>query len=220
MNIKTVITSVVSILILCSCSTRPYALKPRPDIKDSSLHCVYVSNHDWHTGLVLSSKGLNNGLHFLKKRFVHADYFEIGWGDEGFYQSNEITTGITLQAIFWPTDSVVHVVAVSGDPRVYFENSELIELQLSHEEFDSLNRFIASSFAYRTDNEAVLLKKGIYGNSQFYKGEGKYYLMNTCNTWTAKGLKSAGLQLNTSFKLTSDSVMSFLRESKQSHLKD
>ncbi len=34
---------------------------------------------------------------------------------------------------------------------------------------------------------------------------------NTCNKWTAKGLESAGVNINPSLKLTSGSVMGFLK---------
>jgi len=54
------------------------------------------------------------------------------------------------------------------------------------------------------------LKNGIYGNSQFYKGVGDYYLMNTCNKWTAKGLRSTGMDISTKFTLTAGSVIGYL----------
>jgi len=38
--------------------------------------------------------------------------------------------------------------------------------------------------------------------------------MNTCNTWTAKGLKSAGLDISTAFKLSAESIMDYLSEQK------
>ena len=57
----------------------------------------------------------------------------------------------------------------------------------------------------------LALKNGIYGNSQFYKGVGDYYLMNTCNKWTAKGLKSIGMDISPIFKLTADSIMTYIK---------
>jgi hypothetical protein len=63
-------------------------------------------------------------------------------------------------------------------------------------------------YIYKNDKgQIVKLTKGIYVDSQFYKGVGDYYLMNTCNKWTAKGLKSAGMDISTHFKLSASSVM-------------
>ena len=61
------------------------------------------------------------------------------------------------------------------------------------------------------DNRNLLkLQKGIYGDSQFYKGVGNFHLMNTCNKWTAKGLKSIGMGISPTFKLTAGSIMNYL----------
>ena len=39
--------------------------------------------------------------------------------------------------------------------------------------------------------------------------------MNTCNKWTAKGLKSAGMDISPTFKLTADSIMDYVKEYRQ-----
>jgi len=215
MGLHTILISFTLAVFFFACTDKPYALTPKLDQTVHSSYTVFVASHGWHTGFILPAKTLDKDFPFLAKRFKNPLYYEIGWGDKGFYQANEITTGITLQAVFWPTESVVHIVSVPSDPLLYFANSEVIELQLSEEKFYSLKRFIASSFKYTKNNKVIKLKRGIYGDSQFYKGEGEYYLMNTCNKWTAKGLKSSGLPINPYLKLSSDSVMSFLKSTKQ-----
>ena len=81
---------------------------------------------------------------------------------------------------------------------------------MNKQAYNFLLQFIENSFLKNHKGDVVALKNGLYGNSQFYKAEGDYYLMNTCNKWTAKGLYSAGLDIFTTFKLTSDSVMDFI----------
>jgi len=51
--------------------------------------------------------------------------------------------------------------------------------------------------------------KRLYDDSQFY-AERRLFLMNTCNKWTAKGLKSAGMDIGTTFTLTAGGVMDYL----------
>jgi uncharacterized protein (TIGR02117 family) len=156
---------------------------------------------------------VNADLPFLSDRFApRPPYYEFGWGDKGFYQSQEITTGLTLRAMFWSSGSVVHVVAVPTFPSDYFPNSEIIPVSLSDNEYRDLRRFIKSSFAYDMRGAPMPLQHGIYGDSQFYEGSGTYYMFNTCNKWTAKGLKSAGMDISTPFKLTAGSVMGYLRD--------
>jgi len=45
----------------------------------------------------------------LAERFSCGRYLEVGWGDNDFYQAGEKRTDHTLKALFWPTDSVVHM---------------------------------------------------------------------------------------------------------------
>ena len=139
-------------------------------------------------------------------------YLEFGWGDKGFYQAKEITSGLSMRAIFWPTESVMHVVAVPQNPDIYFPKSKIEVLCLDNEQYALLISFIEQSFYKDNDGSVIELKNGIYGNSQFYKSVGDYYWMNTCNKWTAKGLESARLDISSTFKLTSDSVMDYLSE--------
>ena len=215
MKIKTLVLSLLLLLFFAACSAEPYALKPMPEKKDASLHWLYVADHGWHTGFILAAEALNDELPFLPKRFKNASYYEIGWGDMEFYQANKVTTGLTIRTIFWPTTSVVHVIALPADPVRYFGKDEVIELCLKDEAFFSLRKYIAYSFQRDRDKQVLVLKKGIYGDSQFYMAKGDYYLMNTCNKWTAKGLKSAGVDLTPTFRLTADSVMSVLREKEE-----
>jgi len=182
-------------------------------------HDIYVSGHGWHTGIIIPSQEINASSPFLKNRFAKALYYEFGWGDKGFYQANKITTKLTVKAVFWPTDTVMHVVAVPEDPRKYFSSSEIVDLKISQVELESLLKFIDQSFGRSKSGDIIKLKKGLYGDSQFYEGAGKYFLFNTCNKWTAKGLKSAGVDISPTFKLSADSVMDFLRDRKATNKK-
>jgi uncharacterized protein (TIGR02117 family) len=151
----------------------------------------------------------------LRERFGNTPYIEFGWGDNMFYPAEEITTGLTLRAILWPTKSVIHAVAIPEKVALFFPDSQVEKLCLSGPDYSLLIRFITNSFYKNEKSDIIQLKKGIYGNSQFYQGEGDFYLMNTCNTWTAKALKSAGLNISPALKLTADSVMDYIVEYNQ-----
>lgn len=143
----------------------------------------------------------------LKLRFPQEQWYEIGWGDKGFYQAHEITTKLTLQAMFWSSGAVMHVVAFSQKPGRYFSGEEISELLLDDSQFNNLMRYIGRSFAYDDNGNLIPLKHGIYDNSQLYAANGRYSIFNTCNKWTAKALVSAGMGIDPTFKLTGSSVM-------------
>ncbi len=180
------------------------------EIYKSAGNEVFVVNHGWHTGFVLPASDILRVIPELKNRFENAPYIEFGWGDNEFYQAEEITSGITLKAIFVPTDSVVHAVAVTRKADKYFKHSEVEKFCLEDSEFKSLVEFISSSFYRDESGNILMLNHGIYGDSQFYKAKGDFHIFNTCNKWTAKGLESAGMNISTTFKLTAGSIMNYL----------
>lgn len=203
---------VLFLIFLSGCSTKPLIVNHSPEYSSIGKNEIYVVSHGWHTGFVIPSEEIYKTIPALEERFGGSTNIEFGWGDKGFYQAKEITTGLTIRAIFWPTESVIHAVAVPKNVTGYFINSEVSKVCLNEEELNSLIRFISGSFYKDENNKVMTLKNGIYGNSQFYKGVGDYHLMNTCNKWTAKGLKSVGMDISPTFKLTAGSIMSYLRD--------
>jgi uncharacterized protein (TIGR02117 family) len=205
---------ILALIVLLSafvsgCSTYPKVVEPAQVLQGKAV-TVQVASHGWHTGIILPAELIYARIPELEARFVGVDFLEIGWGDAGFYQANQITSGITFRAIFLPTDSVVHVVGLDEPASLYFSNSLVKPVQVDQANLDSLLSFVSNSFEQNTKGSLIELRKGIYGDSQFYAGEGSYYALNTCNKWTAKALYSAGVDLSPLFKLTASSVMSEL----------
>lgn len=194
-------------LLVAACSTQPLAVHHHVSAQSTGANRAFVANHGWHTGFVIPAAALREAIPEFGRRFGESGYIEVGWGDRGFYQAPKITAGLAIRAIFWPTESVVHAVAVPTDPLEYFPNSKLVALTLGDAELASLVQFVSGSLGRDGNGEPVPLGDGLYGDSQFYQGVGEYHLMNTCNKWTAKGLESAGMDVSPAFRLTAGSVM-------------
>jgi uncharacterized protein (TIGR02117 family) len=198
-------------LVLFACSGKPYVVEPEEHAGSVRSHRLFVASHGWHTGIIVPARDLNDVAPELENRFGAVPYYEVGWGDKKFYQAREATTGLALQAIFRSEGAVLHVVAIPGDPQHYFFGSEVLETCVTDSGLISLNSFLSDSFTRDSSGQVMALSKGIYRNSQFYLGEGRYNLLNTSNKWTAKALRSAGMDISPAFKLTAGSVMSYLR---------
>ncbi|MCG7908992.1 MAG: TIGR02117 family protein [Candidatus Thiodiazotropha taylori] len=204
--------SLATLLLLPACSDKPNVIQHADDYRSIGAHPVYVVSHEWHTGFVIPSTEIHNAIPALQERFGVSRNIEFGWGDKKFYQAEEITAGLAIRALFWPTETVVHAVAVPENVKGYFGNSEIVRLCLNDKEIDALVAFISNSFSISSSAEVEPLSKGIYGDSQFYKGAGSYHMLNTCNEWTAKGLKSIGMDIFPATKFTAESVMNYLRD--------
>ncbi|TAN52555.1 MAG: TIGR02117 family protein [Methylococcaceae bacterium] len=197
--------------LLAGCSSLPEAIEPGNSAQPcSGSDEIYVLNHGWHTGIAVKADDLNPLINGLSARFPQNAYYEIGWGDAGFYQANTITAGLTFRAMFWSPGTVLHVVGFDEAPARYFSNSDVRTVKVSQDGYRNLLKFIHSSFMMDDAGNIMPQQPGIYGDSQFYSGVGTYYIFNTCNTWTAKALYSAGLDVDTRFKLTASSIMGFL----------
>lgn len=201
--------------ILVNCNSIK-SWKNSPKTKEDETY-IYVVSHGWHTGVVILQENIGEELQFFNRYFGISPYYEIGWGDKGFYEAEEITTKITFQALFIPTESVLHVVAVSKDPRNYFSNSEIIRIPISKNAHRILNQTIYNSFQTNEKGEVIKTRRGIYGNSYFFAGNGFYYITNTCNTWTARILEKSGLPISSFLTLTARSVMSQSKEAIESY---
>ena len=198
---------------LSACSGEPRAL--RTEAAPAERHTVpaFVVSHGWHTGVVVPATSLDRRIPALASRFSSGTpaFYEIGWGDKGFYAAADITVGLALRAMFRSDGAVMHVVAVPASPSDSFPNSEVVPICLSASGLDGLERFVDASLARDAQGRPVPQAAGIYGDSQFYDAVGRYSLLRTCNTWTANALRSAGLDLVPSTKPTAGSVMRFVR---------
>ncbi len=208
-----IIFSLFVFILLAGCSAKPSVVPYTHEYSGKGSNPVYVVSHGLHTGLVVPVTQVYGSIPMLAQRFgENTPYIEFGWGDKAYYPADEVTSGLTVQAVFWPTSAVLHLVAVPEDVRGYFSEGEVKAICFSDEELASLVRFIVGSF-HREVGDVVMLKKGKYGDSQFYHAVGDYYLMSTCNMRTAKGLKSAGMDISPTFKFSAASVIDALEDS-------
>jgi len=203
--------AIALMILVTACASGPAVVERAAEKPGKAPVAVWVVSHGWHTGLVVPAGDIRDRLAVLKARFGDVPYMEFGWGDKAFYQAEEITAGMVLKASLWPTAAVMHVVAVPWDAAAFFPHSEVHRLCLSAAGFESLLHFIAGSFRLSESGGPAPLARGRYGDSQFYEAVGDYTLFNTCNTWTAKGLRSAGLDVEPAAMRTAGSVMSYLR---------
>ena len=184
---KVLVVAVMIMAFKAYDSLRPWTNVPSSKANEEE---IYLVSHGWHAGIVISGSNLSPELAFLEDHFGQNSFYEIGWGDKGFYQAENVTTTLAVKAFLWPTDSVMHVAALQKSPFAVFSESEIVPMKIAKSGFENLQAQLAASFK-KENSTAVKTKNGLYGNSLFFKGKGYYYLTNTCNTWTARMLKTS-----------------------------
>lgn len=178
-------------------------------------HTVYLVSHGWHAGIVLSWRAETAhawpaGLHLGDARHV-----EIGWGERDFYPAAAFRLGGALKALFWRNESVLHVVAFDQPVERYFAASERVALRLSAEQYARLVAAIGASFERDKDGRAQVLGAGLYGDSRFYLSQEHYHLFRTCNVWSARIMRAAGLEFYPAGALSTTALLNQARRIEQ-----
>jgi uncharacterized protein (TIGR02117 family) len=172
---------------------------------------VYLVAHDKHSGIAVRRADIPAGLWPESRDFPQAEYLEVGWGDRDYYMGRDQGFWGTLRAALGSDNpSVLHVAGVRGPLAENFPASEIIEVRLSRDGFERLARYIHDAYDRAGAPAAAPLGPGLYGDSRFYPARETFNLLRTCNVWTARGLRGAGLPVEDS--ITKDGLMSQARE--------
>jgi uncharacterized protein (TIGR02117 family) len=168
---------------------------------------IYVINHGWHTGIAVQRANIPEGVWPEHADFADSEYVEVGWGNREFYTAPKGTLGLALKAVIWPTPGVLHVVGFDGPVPQFFRQREIVEILVSDRGFQRLAAFIGDGYAKDGSGRTTAVGRGQYANSRFYVAREKYFLLKTCNTWTARALRSAGLPITSLYAVSAGNVM-------------
>ena len=189
----------------CASATPPAGREPQ-----EAAASIYVVSHGWHTGIALARADVSPARWPESAHFAQAAYVEAGWGDRDFYMAPGFNAWYGFKALFWPTASVVHVAAFNAPPAREFPASEVIELRVTRQGLDGLVGYIGASFQRRERGAAAPRGRGQYGlASAFYPSDESFHLFKTCNVWTARALRAAGIPIDSG--LSTESIMSQVR---------
>ena len=182
-------------VLLTGCAAPPPATvlkRPALDAKNT----IIVTSNGWHSSIVIARSELPPGRIPEAADFPRARFLEFGWGDAEYYPAERTTITMTLRAAFLPTPAVVHVAGLNAEPADFFAGSEVIAVQADDQGFARLVDFIDASFERSGMARAEASGPGLYATSRFYPATGRFHLRNTCNTWTARALITAGFDVH------------------------
>jgi len=178
------------------------SLKVSDSFSLSSDKEIFLIKQRWHTAIVLQTSDIDSIIFPIINQFREYKMIDIGWGDEEFYQYPDFDWELAFKALFVPTPSTLRVEGISISRELYFDLSEIVlKLIVTDEQFVKILKYIDDTF-YRKENQEILLSSKAGGQIIFYAAKGEYHLFNTCNTWLAKCLNNAGLNIKTDIILT------------------
>jgi uncharacterized protein (TIGR02117 family) len=170
---------------------------------------VYIVAHDDHTGIAIKRADIPAGLWPESRDFPRAEFLEAGWGARDYYMGRDDGFWGTLKAALG-TQSVLHVAGFSGRPADYFRGGEVVELPVTADGLARIARSIHDAYDRAGAAVVMPLAPGLYGDSRFYPARERFSLLNTCNVWTARVLRSGGLPVEDA--ITKEGLMSQVRK--------
>lgn len=172
------------------------------DRKPASDFTIYLLSNGVHVDIVVPVKTSVIDWSTLVKyenttgNDTTAQWVGMGWGDKGFYLQtptwDDLTFGVAFRAVTGLSTSAMHTTFYKR----MVESEKCIRIQITSVEYQKLCDFIIAGFEKSDSGDVIHIKTDAnYGtNDAFYEAMGSYHLFSTCNTWTNKALKTAGLK--------------------------
>jgi len=163
---------------------------------------VYILSNGIHTWIVMPKVNADmdwrlyaQPQHLRDPRWGNADHVAIGYGNRDFYLNTptwgDLTVRRAFAAFFGGGPTLLHVIHVDH-PR---PGPDQRPIRISHEQYRRLAGFIQSRFRMDAGGRPIpLLGRGYGPDDMFYEANGGYSFVLTCNEWTGRALRSAGVR--------------------------
>ncbi|MBY0324768.1 MAG: DUF2459 domain-containing protein [Reyranella sp.] len=153
---------------------------------------AYVIAFGWHAEIALPVHAIHDPLRAVTSDFPGARFLSFGWGERNYYMGSAPTVADAMNALF-PGPAVLLVTPLYHPPRESRPGSQVFEIGLSTAGLARLSSYLWAAFEKSGDGTPRHLAAGPTAGSVFYAATGTYSSSYTCNTWTAEGLRVAGV---------------------------
>ena len=167
----------------------------QPDVvkreRERTIHILYDVVH---SGIAINLKDLNKSRWsqiFPVIQHKREGYLLFGWGDKETYINTpnlkDLKVSTAVKALFYPTESVVHI---DYYPKISIFHKKK-SIQINAQQLSKLKENILKSFS---STEKKYRGYGRY--DLFYDSPYHYTCLNTCNTWTGRELREINVSVS------------------------
>ncbi|CAB3773470.1 DUF2459 domain-containing protein [Paraburkholderia humisilvae] len=177
------------------CATTPIP-SPAPFAESTPpVTTIAVVRRDWHTDVCIHREDAAPVIGALAVDFDGARFLCFGFGERRFVFERDHGVFAALGALF-PSHAALLMTVLRATPQEAFGASSVIDLRIGEKGRAGLNAFLQASVQTRDDGAPVKLGDGPYQGSVFFAATFTYDAFHTCNTWTARALRAAGLPVS------------------------
>ncbi|HTO31712.1 MAG TPA: TIGR02117 family protein [Pararhizobium sp.] len=195
-----VLTVTVSLAIAGTFLPRPFWPLAKADDATGSTHRILVLSNPIHTDIAVAlDTETRSRFSFLEDSGMplghpNARWIVFGWGGRAFYIETPTWADLKPVPVFkgLTMDRSVMHVDVAGE--IVEPSDTVTAFEIGDAEYEKLLAYIEASFTPE-DGMIAAIPDTAYGpNDRFFEANGWFSAVVGCNTWTAKGLREAGLR--------------------------
>lgn len=163
---------------------------------------IFIRTNGVHTWIMVPKvtadmdwRPLVPGEHLKDPRWGNGNYVALGYGNREVYLNTPTWADLKLKdafsAAFGSGPALMHADH-DHDPQ---PSADQRPLTLRRDEYRRLVAYMKASFRYDADGRTVpVLGRGYGPSDMFYESPGTYSAVLTCNEWTGRALRAAGVR--------------------------
>ena len=163
---------------------------------------IFVRTNGVHTWLLVPKvtpqmdwRPLVPGEHLKEPRWGGGDHVAFGYGNRTFYLETPTWGDLTMKNAFLAAFGQGRTLMHADHDHRPQANEHQRPIRLRPEEYSRLVGYIRGTFQADGEGRAIPLIGRGYGQSDmFYEAVGPYSALYTCNEWTGRALRHAGVR--------------------------
>ncbi|TIR15493.1 MAG: TIGR02117 family protein [Mesorhizobium sp.] len=178
----------------------PRPLWPAAMAKGEGTRRILVLKNPIHTDIAVPlDDGIRRRFAFLADAGLPMDasdarYIVFGWGGRAFYLETPIWSQLKAAPVLKALTLDASVMHVDVADAIKEPHPDVAGFDIDDAHFAALLDYIAASFRQGTGGPVAIEKAGYSTYDRFYEANGRFNALVGCNTWTAAGLRVAGIR--------------------------
>lgn len=156
---------------------------------------IDVVARDWHTDICVRTDDAGPEIAVFAAGYDGSRFLCFGFGDRRYVLSRERDAWTLVSALI-PGDGAILLTVLRDTPAAAFGADNVVRLGIDQAGLSRLRAFLVKSVQTDATGAPVHLGKGPYDGGLFLGATATYAGFYTCNTWTAEGLRTAGIPVS------------------------
>jgi len=184
--------AVVFALAGCASQYGPMPAATDPATEGPTRTFVAVVQRDWHTDICLRMDDVDAWVASLARGFDGARVLCFGFGERQYVVERRHDP-LTMIGALMPSEAAILMTVLRAAPEAAFGAQNVVEVPVDDAGLAGVQRYLRASLQTDATGSPRRLANGPYEGSLFFAASGTYDALHTCNTWTARASRSAGL---------------------------